>query len=235
MNDDIEQRLDRLTLRGVRPELRTQVLGAVAEELESRVGQANRSPTVSGDDNEHTAACVPLLGTSSAGRKRSERHCLFQAVAHVNEECAPAADTDSPWLRRAAMAVAASLLLGVGLNVWASKSSECHLAQLFGPPPISKQAMEIAKAVEQITDAQTGQWVYRRLAPPRHSGDGAAAYAKYCDTIKRLIDELQTASKDSYHETPQKDSEMDRGHTVCPRGHRFDCQRRVRLDHRCTA
>jgi hypothetical protein len=178
---------------------------------------------------------MPLLGTSSAVSTVCGQHCLSQAVAHVNEECEPLAKANSLWLRRAAIAVAASLLLGVGLNLWASRVSERHLAQLFGPPPISKQAMEIAKDIEKTTDAEAGRWVYRRLTMPRQSGDGAAAYTKCCDTVKRLIDELQTVSKDSCHETLQKDSEMDRGHTGCIGGDRFDCQRRVRMDYRCTA
>ena len=38
MNDDVEQRLSRLTPRGVRPELRGQVLAAVADELQGDVG-----------------------------------------------------------------------------------------------------------------------------------------------------------------------------------------------------
>jgi len=216
MSDDIEQRLGRLTPRGVRPELHEKVLGAVASELEGSNG-------------------VPLLGTSSAGRKPSKRHCLFQAVAQVGEKCGPSAKADSPWLRRAAMAVAASLLLGIVLNVWVSKASERRLAQLFGPPPISKGAIEIAKTVETITDAETGQWVYRQFTMPRRAGDAAAAYAKYCSRLKRLINELQTVSKDSYHETPQKDSEMDRYRAGRTGGDSTDCQRRVRLGYRCTA
>jgi len=99
MNDDVEQLLGRLTPRGVRPEMRPQVLAAVASELE--------------------------------------------------------AEPASPWLRRAALAVAASLLVGIAMNVWTSMASERHLAQLYGPPPMSKRAMELAKAVEEVTDAQT--------------------------------------------------------------------------------
>ena len=207
MNDDIEQRLSHLTPRGLRPDLRGQVLGAVASELdsESRVGQAQRSPTTSGD-----------------------KTCRMPDS--VSRQPPP-----SPWLRRAALAVAASLLLGIGLNLWASQASERRLAQLFGPPPVSKAAMEIAQDIEKSTDVQTGQWVYRQFTPPRQPGDGAAANAKYCDEIKRLINELQTVSKDTYHETPQKDSEMDRNRVGRIDGGAFDCQRRIRLDYRHTA
>ena len=46
-----------------------------------------------------TATDVPLLGTSSAGRKLLKRHCLFQAVAHVGEKCGI-----TPWLLALALA-----------------------------------------------------------------------------------------------------------------------------------
>ena len=113
IDDDIEQLLGRLTPRGVCPELRPQVLAAVASQLE--------------------------------------------------------AEPASRWPRRSALAVAASLLLGIGMNIWASKSAERRLAELFGPPPVSKQAMELADAMEKTTDAETARWVYQRLAASRPS------------------------------------------------------------------
>jgi hypothetical protein len=224
MNDDVEQRLDRLTPRGVRPELRDVVLGAVAAELQSN-NSATTNPTFG----------VPLLRRSSGRPEELPSTACKQAVAHSEFQGGGRiiADTtipDSPWFRRAAMAVAASLLLGIGLNVWVSKTSTRRLAQFFGPPPISKQALEIAKDVEKITDAETGRWIYSRLTITCQPGDNKAIYAKYRDTIKRLIDELQTVSKDSYH-----DSEMDRDRTGWIGGDRFDCQRRVRRDYRFTA
>jgi hypothetical protein len=133
MNDDIEQLLDRLTPRGARPELRPQVLAAVAGRLQT--------------------------------------------------------DRESRRFRWSALAVAASIVLGVALNIGLSRASDRRLAQLFGPPPLSKQAMEIAEFVGQATDAETARWVYQRLAPPRASGDGRAAYAAYCEMLQRLIDE----------------------------------------------
>ncbi len=147
MHDDIEQLLGRLTPRGVRPELRPQVLAAVASQLE--------------------------------------------------------VETASPWLRRSALAVAASILVGIAMNVWTSKVAERRLAQLFGPPPVSKQIMELANAVEEITDAKTAQWVCKQFAAPRRSGDGLAAYAAYSDMLRRLIDQSSIISKEPYNETPQ--------------------------------
>ena len=127
MNDNIEQLLGRLTPRGVRPELRPQVLAAVASQLE--------------------------------------------------------VEPASPWLRRSTLAVAASILVGIAMNIWASEVAERRLAMLFGPPPVSKQAMELANAVEKATDARTAQLIYQRLAAPHPSGNALAAYVSYSDML----------------------------------------------------
>jgi hypothetical protein len=143
------------------------------------------------------------------------------------------ADSGSPWLRRCALAVAASLLAGIGMNIWANVASERRLAQLYGPPPVSKRAMEVAKMVEGVTDAQTAQWVYQRLAVPRPPSPDALA--KHYAAVQQLIKELQTVSKDSYHETPQKDPQVDRDRPGRARGDTSAGQRGVRLDYRYTA
>jgi hypothetical protein len=175
--NDIEQLLGSVTPRGVRPELRPQVLAAVASRLQ--------------------------------------------------------ADRQSRWMRRSALAVAASIFVGVGLNVWLSQMSERHLAQLFGPPPVSKRAMEIADMVREVTDAETAQLVYRQLTAPRPSGDGQAAYTAYCKMLKQLADE--SIFKEPFDETPQKGAEMERDRAGRAGGDPFGCQRVVRLDYRCTA
>ena len=141
-------------------------------------------------------------------------------------------ETQSRWLRLAALATAASILLGIGMNVWVSKASEQRMAELFGPPPVSKQAMDLAEAVAKITDAQTGQWVYRQMTASRPTGDGLA---KYHEILNELIREQHIVSKDTYHETPEKDSEMDRDRTGSAFGDPASGQCRVRLDYRCTA
>jgi hypothetical protein len=175
-DDDVEQRLARLTPCGVRAELRGDVLAAVASQLQ------------------------------------------------------PAAP--SRWLRLAALATAASVLLGIVLNVWVNRAADRHLARLFGPPPVSKQAMEIAKAVEEITDAQTGQWVYRQLTVPRKSADFPA---KYYAMVEQLIRELQIVSKGFHYAAPEEDTEMDRDRPGLPGGGRTGCQRLAGMDYRYTA
>jgi hypothetical protein len=213
MNDDIEQRLGRLTPRGVRLELREKVLVAVSAELQKAKG-------------------VPLPDTACT-----------PVAAHDEKERGPTpvavrpslAKADSPWLRRAAIAAAVSLLLGIGLNVWVSKAADRRLAALFGPPRTSKGATEIAIDVAAFTDDATGRWIYHRLTAPIPPDAVAAAHAKYSEQVKKLIDELQTASKDPYHETRQKEAEMDGDRPGRFRGDSTDCQRRIRLDYRCTA
>ena len=98
MNDDVEQRLSRLTPRGVRPELRGQVLAAVADCRRARCATAGQA--------------------GGSGKRAVQWHTLSPQPPF-------------PWLRRAAMAVAASLLLGIGLNVWASKESERAFGRSF--------------------------------------------------------------------------------------------------------
>ena len=108
MNDDVEQRLSRLTPRGVRPELREQVLGAVASELQ-------------------VAECATASQAVDGGGCRHKRESdLWRRL--LCRQPPP-----SPWLRRAAMAVAASLLLGIGLNVWVSKASDASFGPAFRP------------------------------------------------------------------------------------------------------
>jgi hypothetical protein len=140
------------------------------------------------------------------------------------------AEPASPWLRRASLAVAASLLAGIAMNVGASVMAVRRMAQILGPAPVPKQVMELAEDVEQVADAQTAQWVCRQFASARPRGDGLAAYAAYNNVLSRL-----TNMKDPFDETPQKDSQMDRDRPRRAGGDRSDCQRPVRLDHRFTA
>jgi hypothetical protein len=178
MNDDIEQLLGRLTPRGVRAELRPQVLAAVEGQLQ--------------------------------------------------------AEPASPWLWRSAVAVAALLVLGIGMNIGVSEMSRRRMAQLFGPPPVSKAAMEVAKAVEEITDQQTARWVYDRLTIPRQSSDTDASANHYA-MLQQLTNELEITAKGPNHETPQKDPQMDGDRPGRAGGDRSGCQRLLRVDYRYTA
>lgn len=157
MNDDVEQLLGRLPARGVRPGLRSRVLGAVGA-------------------------------------------CLQPEPA-------------SPWLRRSALAVAALLLVGVGMNVWVSARSSRHLAELFG------------------TAVVTGAW----LADQPRQPAAAEALAQHYRLLQQLTSELEALSKGAFHEPPEKNPQMDRGRPARAGGDRSGCQRLFRVDHRYTA
>jgi hypothetical protein len=60
-----------------------------------------------------------------------------------------------PWLRGYAAIVAAALLLGVFVNYWVSARQEERLAGIIGPPPVPRTVAEVAKAVAEVTDAET--------------------------------------------------------------------------------
>jgi hypothetical protein len=136
------------------------------------------------------------------------------------------------WRRRFALAAAASILVGIGLNVWACKASDLRMARLFGPSPLSKQALDLVNTVEKATDAQTGQWVLRQITARLPSDD---AFTKYDAVVKKLIHELQIVSEEPKHETPEKDTQMDRHRLGGAAADHFDCQRHIHLDHRYTA
>jgi hypothetical protein len=161
---------------------------------------------------------------------RKELRC--RVLEAVDGELLAKKEKPSRGMRWAALATAASLLLGIGLNVWASRESERRFARLFGPPPVSKQAMELAADVEKITDAKTGQWVYCQLTRARPSGEGLA---KYYAAVEALIREQQIVSKENNHETGEKNPEMDRDRTGSDFGDRAYLECMVRLDYRCTA
>ena len=84
-----------------------------------------------------------------------------RVLAAVGRELA--ADRVSPWGRRLGLAVAASLLLGVVLNVWVNKASDRRLARLYGPPPVPRQIAEVAEAVASVTDAEIGSRMEQQL------------------------------------------------------------------------
>ncbi len=172
-----------------------------------------------------------LIGRLTPRGVRAElRPRVLAAVANELE-----ARPVSPWSRISARAMAAALLAGLLMNFCASEVASRRLAQLYGPPPPSKQAMEVAFAVEKVTDIQTARWVYEHFAAACPPGDRFAAYVAYSDVLKRLIDNSPLTFKGSENATPQEDSEMDRDHTGRTGGGGPDCQRRVCLDYRYTA
>ncbi len=126
-----------------------------------------------------------LLGRLTPHGPRAElRPQVLAAVAGQLQ-----ADRESRVFRRSALTVAALIVFGIVLNIGLSRASDRRIAKLFGPPPLSKQALEIAEFVGQATDAETGRWVYEQVATSIASSDGHAAYAAYCEMLQRLVEE----------------------------------------------
>ncbi|MEN6497849.1 MAG: hypothetical protein ABFD16_26420 [Thermoguttaceae bacterium] len=173
--DEIQSLLAPLTPRGAEPELRTRVLAAVAEELQT-----------------------PQRGL---------------------------------W-PRAALAVAAAIVVALGLNLWLDHRAEQRLAELFGPPPASKRATEVARMVAEAAGAPAGRWVYERLtARPNTSSDPAKYYA----VLQRIVEETQIGFKESGHEALEENRPVDRRGPRRPGGDTSDRQRLVRGELRLTA
>jgi hypothetical protein len=101
--------------------------------------------TVMSDDLERLLGQLRPRGPASELRPR--------VLGAVNNELRRRGSP--PWLRWYAAAVAAALLLGVFLNYWVSSRQDERLARLIGPPPVPRTVAEVAKAVEEVTDAET--------------------------------------------------------------------------------
>jgi hypothetical protein len=114
-----------------------------------------------------------LSGLTPRGAGPELRPRVLAAVAE-QLQAAP-----SPWLRRSALAVAASLLVGIALNVWVNQAADRRLVQLLGPlPPASQDAQRAlaeynAVLQELIAETQNPAITPRPAAAPRGADDRA--------------------------------------------------------------
>ena len=108
------------------------------------------------------------------------------------------------WQRGCGLAVAASLLLGIVLNVGVSWNYEQRLAKLYGPVPVPAPVLEVAQAVEAVTDAPTAHWLEQRFAvayrPPWSLAD-------HLRQMERILQDFETVRKEGPREKTQKDSQ----------------------------
>jgi hypothetical protein len=142
--------------------------------------------------------------------------------------------TPPPFRRsfRPGIAVAAALLASLALNFWVSERLDRRLAIVLGPPPVRKQAAEIAADVASITDSATGQWVYDLLAADRTQRDAARQYAV---RLQQLIQQLSLDFKETADEAPRKNPQVD-GDRRGSRDHRpADAQCLLRVEYRYRA
>jgi hypothetical protein len=95
------------------------------------------------------------------------------------------------WERAIELAVAASLVLGIGLNVWQVQSAEAWQLRVFGPEPIPTSVVEVAGMAASVTDPATGKLVEQRLLSARSAkrGDSEALRRRYEQLLHELTNE----------------------------------------------
>jgi hypothetical protein len=178
------------------------------------------------DDNHVRQSLGRLTPRGSGSELRG------QVLAAVGRELST--DPVSRWQRRIGLVVAASLLLGVVLNVWVNTSATRRQARLYGPRPVPRRIAEVAEAVASVTDAETGRRLEQQLT--------AVWRARVAELPQRPIDysqllrELKLFRKDRSHEDLiQEDAEMDRDRRRLTPGDTSDCQWDLGLEDRLTA
>lgn len=228
MNDDIETILNQLTPRGAGPELRARVLDAVAE----RLGAAG---SVCTHDREEScgAGFQPVTEHGQDGRATRNDANTF---AVPDPSCAVGslpALARRRWDRWAVAAVAALLLLGVGLNFWVARTGQAQLAAIYGPQPVPRYIADIADTIASVTDAETGRRVREQLlaAQPSRRITPEDVMRHY----EQLLNTILLVERDLRHGATQEDTEMDRNRSRDAGGDTSYYQRRLGPDHRFTA
>ena len=176
------------------------------------------------DDIERRLDHVSPLGAPAELRPR-----VLAAVAEQLQSAAPLPSRRSFY---PVLAVAAGLLASLALNVWVNDRLDRRLAVVLGPPPVRKQAAEIAADVASITDSATGQWVYERLAADRPDHDAAREYAV---RLLQLIQQLTLDFKETADEAPRKNPQVDGDRRGCRDHHPADAQCLLRVEYRYRA
>jgi hypothetical protein len=107
------------------------------------------------------------------------------------------------WHYRCGLAVSASLLLGILFNVGVSWNYERRLALLYGPPPIPAPVVEIAQAVESVTDAPTAHWLEQRFALAHRP---SSSLADHLQQMERILQDFESVRKEGSREKTQEDT-----------------------------
>lgn len=129
------------------------------------------------------------------------------------------------WDLRIAMAVAASLILGVVLNIGAIRSDDARQARLYGPDPLPREIRRTVEIAEQVAGPECAEWVRQRLVSARQSGRGGDPPA-----IDRYHQQLmQLAMTERRFNHAEKDPQVDRHRLGRPDRSALDCQRRFRV------
>ena len=161
MSDELPPPFDQVTPRGASDELRARVLAALNREL------APQGETVAPPE-------LAAMG-ATAGLSSSALPCPASVVSRRRSRTL---ETFS------ARAVAASLLIGIGLQAWQWRLERQIEASYYGPKPMPSAVADLVRAVESVTDKQTGRLIGERLMAgtrpfgrrTRHDQDGAADF-----------------------------------------------------------
>ena len=144
------------------------------------------------DDGESLLDNVTLRGAPPELRGR-----VLSAVAQeLSIDIVPS------WERRIGRLVAAAVVIGVVLNLWAVRTNDRRLAQLAGPRPVPKQVLEIVEIVESVTGSGTGGWVQQRLVKAWVSRPALSPQGMQ-DWMQRLND-LEYSGKVQFREKIQE-------------------------------
>ncbi len=130
---------------------------------------------------------------------------------------------------RPGLGVAAALLASLLMNYLVNASLDRRLAAVLGPPPVPRQAAEIAAEIAALTDSRTGQWAFERLAASRSESLDPQHYpVQLQELIRQVTGDLEEPGHETSEENPQVDRDL-RGSIDC---HPPGAQRFLRLEHR---
>jgi hypothetical protein len=178
------------------------------------------------DDLERRLRQVSPVGAPPELRAR-----VLAAVAQQLHLAAPIS-SHRPIRFRPAVAVAAGLVVSLGLNVWVSDRLDRRLATVLGPPPAWRQAAEIADDVATITDPSTGRWVYQQLAASHDDPNDARRSAfRLRQIIRQFTASFEETTDETLQDHPQMDRDRHGSRDLHPAGRQ--CLRR--LEQRLTA
>jgi hypothetical protein len=124
--------------------------------------------TPRGAPSELRARVLSAVDRQLADKSDASADPASGAIAGLSSS-ACRAQAGSRWERVLEIAVAASLVVGVGSNLWQWRRYDEWQARVYGPPPISAAIAELAATVESVTDAQTAQAVVERFSAGRAS------------------------------------------------------------------
>jgi hypothetical protein len=135
----------------------------------------------------------------------------------------PAVTRRVRWDLRVAAAVAASLILGATLNLWAIRSDDARQARLYGPDVLPRGICETVQTAEHVAGPECAEWVRQQVVSAWRSRqrEDLPAFARYHEQLMRFVlTEKGTTDVEA-------DSQVDGHRAGRPDRSALDCQRRL--------